>query len=129
MKKLAQVNIEVVDLADGVLSNTVRNTIYVDVNAAGYGWFVDDTPGDNSEFYSSGLLSLTSFPFSDALGKIDLWTVIVHELGHLLGYEHEDDGLMQDTLVPSVRRLPDWAAEETDSFFSSVSEESELLSF
>ncbi|WP_198000832.1 choice-of-anchor Q domain-containing protein [Gimesia fumaroli] len=127
--KLAQVNIEVIDLVDGVLSNTVRGTIYVDVNAAGYGWFVDDTPGDNSEFYLSGFLSLTTFPFSDAVGKIDLWTVILHELGHLLGYEHEADGVMQDTLAPGVRKLSDWADDETDSFFSTIGEDSGLVLF
>ncbi len=128
--KLAQVDIEIVDLPEGVLSNTVHGTIYIDVNAAGYGWFVDDTPDDHSEFYATGPYTLVSVPYatSNVLGKIDLWTVILHELGHLLGYDHAEDGAMQESLAPSERRLMDWEA-ETDAFFSTLTDDAEQSVF
>lgn len=35
---------------------------------------------------------------------MDLLSVLVHEIGHLLGYGHEEDGVMQDTLSAGERR-------------------------
>ena len=113
-----------------MLFRSVHGTIYIDVNAAGYGWFVDDTPDDHSEFYATGPYTLVSVPYatSNVLGKIDLWTVILHELGHLLGYDHADDGAMQESLAPSERRLMDWEA-ETDAFFSTLTDDAEQSVF
>ncbi|WP_417391538.1 choice-of-anchor Q domain-containing protein [Gimesia sp.] len=130
IEKLAQVDIEIVDLPEGVLSNTVHGTIYIDVNAAGYGWFVDGTPDDNYEFYASGPYTLVAVPSgsSSAFGTIDLWTVILHELGHLLGYEHADVGAMQESLTPSERRLMDWN-DSADQFFMEFPTQSLLTSF
>jgi len=54
--------------------------------------------------------------------------VIRHELGHLLGYEHADEGLMEAVLDPGERKLPDWT-DESDLFFASLEEDTELLSF
>ncbi|MFI4851711.1 MAG: hypothetical protein ACIAZJ_21540 [Gimesia chilikensis] len=127
-QKLSQVQVEVVDLTGNTLGRVEGNTIYLDVNAAGYGWFVDQTPQDHSEFYSDGQLSLIALPDSEAAGLIDLWTVIRHELGHLLGYEHTDDGLMEAVLDPGERKLADWS-EEADDFFASLDDDTELLSF
>jgi len=39
--------------------------------------------------------------------RVDLLTVILHELGHVVGYEHDDDGVMAATLPPGVRRVWD----------------------
>lgn len=127
-QKLSQVQVEVVDLSGNTLGRVEGNTIYLDVNAAGYGWFVDQTPWDHSEFYSDGQLSLIALPDSEAAGLIDLWTVIRHELGHLLGYEHTDDGLMEAVLDPGERKPADWS-EEADDFFASLEDDTELLSF
>ena len=128
--KLAQVNLEIVDLPEGVLSNTVHDTIYIDINAASYGWFVDQTPNDNSEFYATGPYTLIAAPYGNtaARGFVDLRTVILHELGHVLGYEHDAAGLMQETLAPGVRYLADWES-DTDEFFGSLADNTELSPF
>jgi len=125
---LSDVDVQVVDLAAGTLGRAVPGTIYIDVNAAGYGWFVDATPTDNSEFSSSSELSLIALPDSDAAGHVDLWTVILHELGHLLGYEHADEGVMQESLSVGERHLADWN-DDTDDFFIELTQGTELTDF
>jgi len=127
-QQLANVKIEVVDLNGTTLARAAGNTIYLDTDAAGYGWFVDVTPLDHSEFQYDSNLSLIALPGSEAEGLVDLWTVIRHELGHLLGYEHADEGLMEAVLDPGERKLPDWT-DESDLFFASLEEDTELLSF
>jgi len=47
-------------------------------------------------------------PSSDAYGHMDLVTVVAHELGHVLGFEHGDAGayaVMHDELEPGMRYL------------------------
>jgi hypothetical protein len=68
--------------------------VTLDATAAGYGWFVDANPVD-----------------SPALGRMDLLTVVGHELGHVLGLADVDpqvapNDLLTTTLDPGVRRLP-----------------------
>jgi hypothetical protein len=46
-------------------------------------------------------------PDSPAYGRYDLLTAVLHELGHLQGHDHTDDGLMVATLPTGTRRLPD----------------------
>ncbi|QDT27885.1 hypothetical protein Enr10x_32210 [Gimesia panareensis] len=127
-QQLAHVKVEVVDLQGATVGRAVGDTIYIDINAAGYGWFVDDTPLDHSEYQYESQLSLIAIPGSAAAGLIDLWTVIQHELGHLLGYEHQESGVMEATLDPGVRKLSDWN-ETTDDFFAALKEQTEMLSF
>jgi hypothetical protein len=71
--------------------------ITLDVNAAGWGWFVDLTPWEDSEFLLLGNQA--------EQGRMDLLTVLVHELGHVLGFEHEE-GAMAETLDAGVRQVP-----------------------
>jgi hypothetical protein len=77
--------------------------------AAGYGWFIDPTPSDNAEFLpTSNPFEWIAKPGSEAEGRMDLLTVLLHEYGHAAGLDHTADshGLMASTLLPSVRRLP-----------------------
>ncbi|MCA9006595.1 MAG: hypothetical protein KDA70_15085, partial [Planctomycetaceae bacterium] len=125
---LSAVEVKVVDLEGGTLGRATGGTLYLDVNAAGYGWFVDETPADNSEYALESQYSLIALPDTAAAGQIDLWTVILHELGHLAGYGHAADGLMEETLSPGVRKLAEWN-EEADLFFASLQDEADLIPF
>ena len=102
-----EVTFEIVDLAGLTLGETTGNTILIDSTAAGYGWFVDTTTSDDSEFTagSSGGELLAS-ESSDAFGHMDLLTVVMHEMGHVLGLEDFDpkaQELMDATLETGVR--------------------------
>jgi PKD domain/Bacterial Ig domain len=59
-------------------------TISIDDDANGVGWFIDPTPGDNSEFTGTDTY-FQATPNSAAAGKYDLLTTILHEMGHTLG--------------------------------------------
>ncbi len=59
-------------------------TISIDDDANGVGWFLDSTPGDNSEFTGTDTY-FQATPNSPAAGKYDLLTAILHEMGHALG--------------------------------------------
>ena len=94
-------------------------TITLDVNAAGYGWYVDATPWDNAEFeHIDGTGDLTALAGSPAANRFDLLTAVMHELGHVLGYGHQNRGLMDDTLSLQTRRPID--ADATDGVFASL---------
>lgn len=93
---LKNVNIRIANLGGTTLGFASGNTIWLDDNAAGWGWFVDQTPLDDSEFLLSG--------DQGEQNRIDLLTVIEHELGHILGFEHRSSGLMSDSLATGIRQ-------------------------
>jgi hypothetical protein len=105
---LNQVTVLVSDLPNGMLGSTTGTTIVIDGSAAGWGWFIDPTPRDNSEFtirLPSG--ALAAAPSSPAYGRMDLLTTVLHEMGNAMGFV-EDHG--QDvtgvSLLAGVRELP-----------------------
>jgi hypothetical protein len=92
--------------ANGQDSNAI---ITLSSTAAGYGWFIDLTPSDNAEFLpTSNPFEWIARPGSEAEGRMDLLTVLLHEYGHAAGLDHSADShdLMASTLLPSVRRRP-----------------------
>ena len=94
-----------------LLGETQGNVITRDDDAAGWGWYADPTPALSDEYRSMPDGSLLANAQSDAIGRMDLLTVISHEMGHILGYTHTaavngQAELMDATLAAGVRELP-----------------------
>ena len=106
LEVLEQVQVQIADLDGARLGEATNTTITLDVSAAGHGWFIDTTPEDNSEFSKNSDHELLALNDSPAADRMDLLTVVMHELGHLIGYEHADDSsdLMAETLELGTRR-------------------------
>jgi hypothetical protein len=105
----------VADLGGPYLGLNLTSLILIDDNAAGYGWFVDATPFDDAEFgHAMSATQLQTDPSGSPAGQMDLLTLVMHEIGHVLGlgdtYALGDrDELMFGDLVTGERRLPDAA--------------------
>lgn len=75
-----------------------RSEIYLNVEAPDPptrtidGWFVDPTPDDDDEFerapLDNGHMVLKAKQGGPADNKMDLYTVIKHEFGHMMGLDH-----------------------------------------
>ncbi len=79
---LTQVDVQIADLPGSLLGIAAMNIVWIDRNAAGYGWSANS-------------------------GGVDLFSAVTHEFGHVLGFEHGDElGAMGARLTPGVQLLP-----------------------
>lgn len=110
LSALPAFDIRIADLGGTTLGLASGNTIWLDGNAAGWGWFVDPTPWDDAEFTTPG--------DQGEQHHMDLLSVLTHEIGHLLGYEHDQKGVMQETLSAGERLTMD--GDTVDAFWSLI---------
>ncbi|MBL7187982.1 MAG: tandem-95 repeat protein [Phycisphaerae bacterium] len=114
---LAETDVLIEDLPETYLAwvlptDDSSHIVTVDADAAGYGWFVDGTPWQDEEFSHAAYdWELFADNNSPATGLIDLLTVLMHEMGHVLGLADVPVGvdptrLMTGALRTGVRRLP-----------------------
>jgi hypothetical protein len=110
LANLQQLTFEVTDLPDDQLASTADHVVRIDATAAGYGWFSDATPLEDSEF--DVLVpdkERQASESSPAFGKIDLLTVVMQQLRIAAG-EVSSEGaarwLTQATLPAGTRRAP-----------------------
>jgi len=109
--RLENVGVHVSDLPGNVLglASPASGNIWIDISAAGHGWYADAAGDAFSNLVAPTQLSAT--PNSVAGEQVDLLTVISHELGHVLGLPDLDPNadpynLMSATLASGTRSLP-----------------------
>ena len=97
-KTQLDIDFQVTDLPAGQLAEATitgfgnygvpnAGTILIDHDANGVGWFIDETPLESSEFGVRNSESyLLAAAESEANGKYDLLTTVLHELAHLYGF-------------------------------------------
>jgi len=124
VQRLQSVDVWIADLPGARLGEVLGTTITLDIDAAGYGWFVDATPTDDDEFDGPSRLGLVANSSGPAESKMDLLTVVLHELGHVLGYEDlidefATDDVMNSDLPIGARR--DLSVSAVDAVFSEES--------
>jgi hypothetical protein len=97
------------DLPTNVAAATLGKQIRFSANGAGFGWFIDSTPLDSAEFsFDAERGNWSALAGFGAEGKLDLLTVLIHELGHVLGTSDlaRQKDVMSGNLLPGTRRLP-----------------------
>ena len=107
---LSSLQVTIADLEGATIGLTDGTSVLIDRTAAGYGWFIDPTPQDHAEFhFVRGLAQWIADAHSPASDHMDLLTTVMHELGHVLGFDDQSTQrhsatLMTETLPTGVRR-------------------------
>ncbi len=110
--QLASVPVTLGDLGSGLLAMSNAASVQIDRDGAGHGWFVDATPADDDEYPAAGDgAERRATADSPAAGRMDLLTVVAHELLHAMGRMDLDPSthpgaLMAGTLPAGARRVP-----------------------
>ena len=103
--RIEAIDFQIADLSGATLGLTTADTIYIDVDAAGYGWYVDPTPSNDTEFRSTRSGALVAGFYSDASDRMDLLSVVMHEIGHFVGFEHGESGPVAETTLEAGQRI------------------------
>jgi hypothetical protein len=100
-------------LPEGIAGQQEGNVITLDDNGAGRGWYVDPSPEDALEFTNVSELAPESRWYaaegSNPDGKLDMLSVLIHELGHVLGLRdryNDSQSVMASHITPGERRIP-----------------------
>ncbi len=111
--RLQAVTFEIADLPEDRMATATSTSVRIDETAAEYGWYFDLSPMEDSEFdVPVPNRELHTSENSLAFGRMDLLTVVMRELGHVYKQGKKDvpkqlRPLMEKTLSPAVRRVPD----------------------
>jgi hypothetical protein len=108
LDRFDRISVSVRELDGAALAYGEPSSIILDADAAGHGWYVDPSPADSLEFSAARRdgVTLRASGTSAAAGRMDLLTVIMHELGHSIGLDHDDArkyAVMREELAPGTR--------------------------
>ena len=109
VRRLESVPVGVGNLGTSILGLEAADVITINQTAAGYNWYVNAGTGSTRVF---GLVGpggeAVAGPGSPAVDRVDLLTVLEHELGHVIGLSDNAQAgdLMDIALGLGVRRAP-----------------------
>ena len=112
LARMQAIATQISDLPDGELARIQKGVIEIDDKAAGFGWYFDPTPADDSEFaVSVPKKERQATELSAAHDHVDLITVLMRQLRvglgrKLLSLSGNQGWLMQNTLTVGIRRAP-----------------------
>ena len=112
LARMQAISTQITDLPDGELARTHKGVIEIDGKAAGFGWYFDPTPGDDSEFaVPVPNKESQATELSAAHGHVDLITVLMRQLRVAFGRKKlslsgNQGWLMQNTISVGTRRAP-----------------------
>ncbi len=118
LRRLETAKVQVANLGTNILGLEAANVITINQTAAGYNWYVNASARSSQAFSLAGTgTDRLAGPGSPAAGRVDLLTVLEHELGHVIGLADNNQAgdLMDTTLGLGVRRAPT-AADVTTAF-------------
>ncbi|MDF1811624.1 MAG: PEP_CTERM-anchored TLD domain-containing protein [Verrucomicrobiales bacterium] len=124
ISQLQSINFTIEDLDRGVLASvTGPDSVTIDINAAGRGWFVDLSGTDDAFDLTDPLTGELYTNDGEAARYYDLLTTIMHEQGHILGLSHpgQRGSVMSGVLSIGGRFNP----EATDLSFTEHEEETD----
>jgi uncharacterized delta-60 repeat protein len=102
LDRLSKVTVAFAQLPGGVLAvaDPANNTILLDTNAAGFGWFVDSTPAQDEEFQNGKAAGVGGA----ASTRVDLLSAVLIELAPLIGLDQATLSVRGQTLDTGVRK-------------------------
>jgi len=109
---IRSLHFELADLPGMHLGSASGHHIRISPRPADQQWFVDPTPLDDAEFSKQASATrLTAAGDSPAMGRVDLLSTLMHEMGHALGLPdcygtQHGDRIMYGFLPRGERRLP-----------------------
>ncbi len=109
LRRLEGAKLQVANLGTNILGIEAANVITINETAAGYNWYVNASARSSQSFGLAGAgTDRLAGPASPAAGRVDLLTVLEHELGHVIGLgdNNQAGDLMDTTLGLGVRRAP-----------------------
>jgi hypothetical protein len=120
IRLLESATYEIGNLSGPTLGYTWTNarTVVIDASARGLGWFIDPTPLQDEEFSADGRGELQALPGGPAAGRMDLLTVVLHEMGHLVGWRDLDPKTNPESLMSETLGLGQRRTEALDAVFA-----------
>ena len=111
IEAMRSVTLTVADLGGLQVGASGDGAITIDDNAGGWSWFIDETPADDAEYSGTGTQLVATNANGAAGTRVDLLTVVMHELGHQIGLSDtyaggDGDELMYGSIHAGERRLP-----------------------
>ncbi len=109
--RATSISIGKISAFDELGDTSATGKITIDATADGDGWYISADPFSNAGFTQIPGTSEYVAKSGPASTEVDLLTVVLHEMGHILGLNDLDpnlysDTLMTETLSVGVRRLP-----------------------